>query len=74
MNGPAPAVVSHITHATANSWERPPAGMLKLNIDGSYSESTGAAGAGMILCDEHGRIFSIPAIFLVAVDQHLRRN
>ena len=30
--------------------------MLKLNIDGSYSESTGAAGAGMILHDDHGRI------------------
>ena len=64
LNGPAPAVVSHITHATTNSWERSPAGMLKLNIDGSYSESTGAAGAGMILRDEHGRIVFSSCRFL----------
>ena len=38
--------------------------MLKLNIDGSYSESTGAAGAGMILRDEHGRIVFSSCRFL----------
>ena len=64
MDGLALAVVSHITHATTNSWERPPAGMLKLNIDGSYNESTGVAGAGMILRDEHGRIVFSSCRFL----------
>ena len=64
MDRLALAVVSHITLARAKSWERPPAGMLKLNIDGSYSESTGATGAGMILHDEKGQIVFSSYCFL----------
>jgi ribonuclease HI len=37
-------------------WERPPEGYLKLNVDGSFMESDGTAGVGMILRAHDGTI------------------
>jgi ribonuclease HI len=36
------------------AWCRPPPGYTKLSIDGSFHAGDGAAGAGMVLRDEHG--------------------
>jgi hypothetical protein len=38
------------------AWEKPRTGMVKLNVDGSFMEQSGGAGAGMILRDAEGRI------------------
>jgi hypothetical protein len=37
-------------------WNKPPLGILKLNVDGAYITQTGAGGAGMILRDSKGLI------------------
>ena len=38
------------------AWSRPPVGVFKLNVDGSYIAQTGSAGAGMILRRSDGSI------------------
>jgi hypothetical protein len=38
------------------SWLRPPAGLMKLNVDGSFMDVDGTAGAGMILRAHDGTI------------------
>jgi hypothetical protein len=38
------------------AWEKPRTGTVKLNVDGSFMEQAGGAGAGMILRDAEGRI------------------
>jgi hypothetical protein len=41
---------------TQEIWNKPPLGILKLNVDGAYITQTGAGGAGMILRDSKGLI------------------
>ncbi|XP_073362924.1 uncharacterized protein [Aegilops tauschii subsp. strangulata] len=50
--------VAHVYQAKEQTfrWEAPPAGWDALNIDGSFSDKDGSAGAGMVLRDEHGAI------------------
>ena len=51
---PAPASVAF--DETEKKWARPPVGAVKLNVDGSFVEQHGTAGAGMILRDSSGHI------------------
>jgi hypothetical protein len=44
------------TKKQIKNWERPARGRLKLNVDGSYLERNGEAGAGMILRDHEGEV------------------
>ena len=37
-------------------WEPPPAGWLKLNVDGAFAEQKMNGGAGMVLRDTNGQI------------------
>jgi hypothetical protein len=53
---PAPAAVPVRLPEEAKAWEKPLEGMVKLNVDVAFLESTGAAGAGMILRDAQGQI------------------
>jgi hypothetical protein len=38
------------------TWEPPPAKWIKINVDGSFVESTGAAGVGVIARDHMGNV------------------
>jgi hypothetical protein len=42
--------------ADLRTWEPPPAGWIKINVDGSFVESTGAAGVGVIARDHKGSV------------------
>jgi len=37
-------------------WQKPDAGLLKLNVDGSYSAQAGDGGAGVLLRDDAGAV------------------
>jgi hypothetical protein len=41
---------------TKKLWSKPPSGMVKLNVDGSFNEAQSNGGCGMILQDDNGAI------------------
>uniref|UniRef100_A0ACD5TZV9 Uncharacterized protein n=1 Tax=Avena sativa TaxID=4498 RepID=A0ACD5TZV9_AVESA len=46
------------------SWRKPDAGAVKLNVDGSYNETSGEGGTGMILRDNTGAVLFLACRFL----------
>ena len=38
------------------TWSLPPDGWIKLNVDASFVDATGCAGAGMVARDSEGRV------------------
>ena len=54
--------VQHPVHVV---WQRPPAGLLKLNVDGAFIAQSGRAGTGMILRRSDGSI-----VFSACSDLH----
>lgn len=46
------------------TWEKPPAGWAKLNVDGSYVHGENTGGAGMVLRDDTGAIIFSSCRFL----------
>ena len=44
------------TQSLPIKWQSPVHGRVKLNVDGSYYEASGEAGAGMVLRDGNGAI------------------
>ena len=49
---------------TTRRWTKPPDGSVKLNVDGSFSESPSTGGAGMVLRDHTGDVIVSACRFL----------
>jgi hypothetical protein len=68
------AVQASVRLLPSRFWSKPPDGIIKLNVDGSFSASEGNGGAGMVIRDHNGDIKLSACRHLVSCSSPLKQS